>query len=672
MHTRHGRPLLACLIAALFLPATSLAGALDPADRDSATPACTDFYQHANGGWLQRHPVPANRGSISRFDQLTELSLMRQRELLDGMDPASADPTERMLATFWRAGLDEAAIETRGYATLSGVLRRIDGIRRSRDVADTVAALHAQGLPLVFNFGADIDLADFGRTIAYLTQGGLGLPDPDFYRRDDAETRALLGRYRAHIERMLALTGVEQAQLSERSAQVLDVEMRLARASLGLVELRDPYNSYQPTPLRDLERGHRNLRLREFMRAQGLRDLESVSLKHEQFFRSLDGMVAQLPVETWQAYLRFHATQALAPHLGEHFRAAHFEFNGRLLEGRAEQPPRWRQVLETMDRTVGDAIGRVYVARHLDDASRERAEAVVLAVRDRLAEGLQQASWLGTEARAAAAEKMATLRVEVGVPRHWHDYSGLQLDAGAGYTAHVLAAAAFLHGKELARVGDTVELRWPVPTQLPDIGYDLALNRLTVTAAMLQPPVLSADGDAAVDFGALGALAGQQLTHGFDDKGRTIDGTGQFNSWWSEADRNGFRQRVQPLEAQYDRFNALDGVMVSGRITLEGNIADLSGVELAWGAFTAAGHDRGGEVDGLDPAQRFFHAWARAWQRNTSNDELRLRLASDTQSPARFRVNGPLMHQAAFATAFGCAAGSPMVRAEDERIRIWQ
>lgn len=661
-------PLLAgALLACLAVSAT--AQPLDPADRDTATPACTDFYQHANGGWLAANPVPAGRGSFGRFDQLKQTSLQQQRELLDAMDPASSDATEQMLALFWRTGLDEATVEAQGITPLAPLLASIDGIRRPRDVADTLASLHAQGLPLAFNFGADIDLGDFGRTIAYATQGGLGLPDPAYYLREDAETRALLARYRGHVEAVLAQLGVPAAELATQSSWVVGMEMRLAGASLSLIELRDPYHSYKVQPLRELDRRYPNLRLREFARAQGLRDLDSVSLAHERFFQALNGLVGSVPLEEWQAYLRFHTANTMAPHLSQALRGAHFEMYGRLLAGEAEPAPRWLQVLDTMDTAVGDAIGQAYVARHLDDAERERAEAVVEGVRAQLAEGLAEATWLGTEAKAAAAEKLGTLRVEVGVPRHWADFDGLEL-GGNSHASHVLAAAAHRHRQELSRIGQTTELRWPVPTQLPDIGYDLALNRLTVTAALLQPPVLSSDGDAAVDFGALGTLAAQQLTHAFDDKGRTIDGSGRFNNWWSEADRNGFAQRVEPLQGQYDNFNAIDGIRVSGRVTRDGNVADLSGVELAYRALEASGD--AGDVDGSSAAQRFFLSNARMWQRNYRPEELKLRLASETQAPAKFRVNGPLMHQAAFAEAFSCEAGSPMVQPEAQRVVLWR
>lgn len=664
-------PLLACALLAGAASALSTpALALDPADRDGNIAACTDFYQHANGGWLTRHPVPAGRGSISRFDQLKATSLQQQRELLDGM-AVDGGGSEAMLATFWRAGLDEAGIEAQGARPLAPLLAKIDGMRRPRDVADTIAALHAAGMPVAFNFGADIDLADFGQTIAYATQGGLGLPDRDYYLREDAEARALLGRYRGHVQRMLALTGVPADQLAEQSGRVVGIEMRLAAGSLGLVELRDPYHSYKKQALRDLDRRYRNLRLREFTRAQGLGSLESVSLAHEAYFQALNELVGGVDVEHWKSYLRFHTANTLAPHLSQDFRTAHFDLYGRLLAGQSEPAPRWEEVLRTIDASVGDALGQAYVARHLNDADRERAEAVVMAVRDQLAAGLQSAAWLGAEAKAAAAEKLATLRVEVGVPRHWADFSGLAL-TGDSYAAHVLAAARFRHEQELARVGGTTELRWPVPTQLPDIGYDLALNRLTVTAALLQEPVLSSNGDAAVDFGALGTLAGQQLTHAVDDKGRTIDGTGRFNSWWSESDRAGFQQRVAPLEGQYDGFNAIDGIMVSGRVTRDGNVADLSGVELAWAAFDAKHDTAAGVIEGLNPAQRFFHAQARVWQRNYRPDELKMRLASEPQAPAKFRVNGPLMHQAAFAEAFSCADGSAMVRPASDRVVLWQ
>lgn len=662
--------IVSTLLAGLLASPLSAAQGLDPADRDAQAAACTDFYQHANGGWLARSNVPAGRGTWGRFDQLIERSLQQQMELLNGLSP-QAGGRDGMLATFWRSGMDEAGMDAQGAAPLAPMFQRIDGIRRARDVADTIAHLHAQGLPVAFNFGADVDLGDFGRTVAYATQGGLGLPDPVYYTREDRETRALLGRYRGHVERMLALSGVAADQVSTQAGWVLGIEMRMAQSSLGLVQLRDPYSTYKLQPMNTLTRRYGQLRLREFARAQGLGSLDTVSLGHEAFFDTLNSLVANVPVEQWQAYLRFHVTNAMARHLSADFRVAHFDFHGRLLAGRGEPLPRWQQVLQTMDETVGDALGQIYVEAHLSDSDRERAQAVVDAVRDALVAGVQQASWLDDAARTAATEKLNTLGIEVGVPRHWTDFSGLQL-TGSSFAEHVLAAARYRHQQELARIGDTTELRWSVPTQVPNIGYDLALNRLTVSAALLQEPVLSSNGDAAVDFGALGTLAGQQLTHAVDDKGRTIDGTGRFNNWWSDEVRSRFQAMVAPLEVQYDGFNAMAGEMVSGRITRDGNVADLSGVELAWAGFDANHDTSTGSIDGLDPAQRFFHAYARVWQRVYTPQALRMRLSSEPQAPAKFRVNGPLMHQAAFAEAFSCPDDSAMRRSGDQRVVIWR
>lgn len=654
------------LLLTAFCASTALAGnGPDPNDLDPRTPACQDFYQHANGGWLARTVIPAGRGSWSRFDELNQRALERQRALLDAAAASPADDTERLLGDFWASGLDEAAVEAAGARPLAPLLARIDRAGRPRDLPALIADLHARGIPVLFNFGADIDLRDFGRRIAYATQAGLGLPDRDYYLRQDEDARALLGRYRAHIERLLALTGTPAGELGTRSAQVLEIEMRLAAASLGLVELRDPYHAYRPTPLRELDRRYPRLRLADFARAQGLRQLDSVSLAHDRFFQAADGLLAALPTEHWQAYLRFHVANALAPHLSQAFRDAHHALYGELLAGEREPAPRWRQVLATLDAALGDALGRKYVERHLPEAARAEAEAIVIGVRDALARAIDAVDWLGDDARAAAREKLATLRVEVGAPAYGHDHAGLRLDR-RDYAANVLAVAKWRHARELAGIGRQTPLQWRVPPQTPDIAYDPALNRLTVTAAALQPPIFHAGGEPALNHGALGALVGQQLTHAFDAKGRTIDGSGRFRDWWSAEDAQRFEARVAPLVAQYDGYLALGPVRVNGRVTRDENIADLGGVELALSALGAAS---GGTLDARQ-MQRFFLGYATLWQRKYTEDELRLRLATGVHAPAKFRVNGPLANLPAFAEAFGCRAGQPM--ASTAAVALWR
>lgn len=665
------RRALLSLIAACLLSGTAAAQtppAPDAADRDPNAPACTDFYQHANGGWLARTALPAGDGRWSRFDEINRRALEQQRALLEAAAATPKDDLDRLLGAFWASGLDEAAIDAAGAAPLAPVLARIDRIKRLRDVGGAIGELHAQGLPVLFRFGADLDLRDFDRQIAYATQGGLGLPDRDYYLREDADTRALLGRYRAHIERLLALVGTPAAEIETQSGWIVGIEMRLASASLGLVELRDPWSAYKPTSVKELSRRYPNLRLDDFLRAQDLRRLDSLSLAHERFFAAVDSLLAEknatAPVEHWRAYLRFHVANALAPYLSAGFREAQYALYGQLLGGRPAPAPRWQQALASVDLALGDVLGRRYVEAHLSDPARAQAEAVVLGVRDALGRAIAASAWMSDAAKSAAKAKLDALRVEVGQPAQWADYAGLELDRRA-YAANVLAAAKWRHARDLAQIGKAAPRRWRVPTQTPDLAYDLALNRLTVSAALLQPPVFAADAGAAANHGALGMLAGQQLTHGFDALGRTIDASRQLRDWWTPADAEAFAQRTAPLIAQYDAYHALPGIPVNGRQTQGENIADLGGVELAWAAYRRADAKADAEA-----ARRFFYSLARLWQRKLDEESLKLELATGVHAPARFRVNGPLSNLPAFAETFDCKPDQPMRRADP--VALWR
>ncbi len=647
----HRFPLLLLLASASGFAQTPVAS-LDTRNLDTQIAACADFYQYANGGWLKANPIPSGFASWGTFEEMGLQSLLRQRALLETPVAADADASVHALGWLYAAGMDEAAIEAAGAAPLQPLLARIDQIKKPKDVPPALADLHARGIPVLFDFGLNDDLNDPSMRIVYANQGGLGLPDRDYYLREDEATKNLMTAYQGYVERLLTLAGSKDPATD--AAAVLKVETQLARASLTLLQLRDPNNSYRPIGVKELAKRLPNLKWPDYLKRQGIPKLASLSLAHEAFFRQADGLIASLPLEQWRAYLKFHAAHTLAPYLSSGFVQAHDAMYLRTLRGSQEPMPRWRRVLGTVDTLLPQALGQRYLASEFPQPRREAAQAMIDALRAALRARLETAPWLAGEARVAALAKLDALDVKLGGPGMTLSYAGLDLSRGT-YADKVLAATAWLHKLHMAAAGKPrADWQWPQPPQAVNLYYDPARNQLVVPAGIVQAPLFDPAADAAANYGALGALIAHEVFHGFDAIGSGFDAQGRIASWWQAADAEAFAARTKPLEAQYDAYKVLGQAPVSGRLTLAENIADLAGVEIAWDAFQAGKPDPAKKIDGQAPAQRFFLAYAQNWRRNYQDAELQLLSRIDVHAPAPFRVNGPLANFAPFADSFAC------------------
>jgi len=640
---------------------------IDPRQFDTATPACADFYQHATGGWLQANPVPAGFASWGTFEEVGLQGMLQQRALVEAA-ASSDDAATRLLGDLYASGMDEAAVEAAGAAPLAPLLDRIARINKPRDIAPAIADLHARGIPVLFDFGANDDLANPARRIAYANQGGLGLSDRDYYLREDDDTRLLLVAYQGYVERLLALGGSTAA--ASEAEWVLQIERRLARASLSLTQLRDPQASYRIVPVKELDKTYPALHWKKFLKAQGIATVSTISLAHTVFFREADALVRELAPEQWRAYLRFHVTHALAPYLSTGFVEAHDAMYLRTLRGSKEPMPRWRRVLVTVDTLLGPALGQQYLQAHFPPNARAAAETLVEQVRVTLRGKLEHAPWLGTQARQLALEKIDAVDIKLGGPDKKPVYEGLQLSPRT-YAGNVLALVAWLHRRHM-EVIDKVreEWQWAQPAYAVNVYYDAARNQLVLPAGLMQTPVFDPAGDVAANYGALGSIVAHELMRGFDAVGSRFDAQGRLAPWWQAADANAFELRFKPLEAQYAAYPVLGQVKVNGQLTLAENIADLAGVEVALAALKALGSQP--DVGNLSATQRYFYAYARLWQRNYRDEELQLLAQIDVHAPAKWRVNGPLANLDGFAEGFNCKVGpGSMMRTEAERVRVF-
>ncbi len=666
------RPLALALSLALI--ATMTAPAADAAKKKKSAAkkapetslACRDFHAQANADWLTANPVTGS-GMQSALGQLAQRARQQQIDLLTA-DMQVQGGVAKLLGDFWASGIDEAAVERDGANPIAPLLSRVDAIRRSKDIPAAIAALHQVGIPVVFNFSADVDLQDLGRHIGYFSQGGLGLPDPAYYTRADPDTRALLGRYTDYVSKILALTGSKPEQLQADTQAVLDLETRIAQASNPVAALRDPRSNYAPVATASLAKQYKQLQLGDFLKAQGVTD-DSVSLANPALFTQLDRLVGGLKPAQWKTYLRYQIGAAMAPYLSKPWRDIDFALRGRVLRGETAPASRQQQVLDAINLAAGPMVGREYVGRYLPDATRSRAMEVATQVRDALGRGIDRNSWMSAAAKAEAKSKLAKLKIEIGAPARDLDYS-VQPMGRSSFGNNMLIASTWRHREEMRRIGKgNADRRWNVLPQQPALAYDIAQNRLIVTAAMLQAPVLDMSQDAAAQYGAFGAMVGHELTHGFDNTGRLVDASGSVRDWWTPADLAAWNTRTGQLVTQYGAYPwpGLTAVSVNGSQTRDENAADLAGVELAMDALTTTQ-----PALALAGRQAFYQAWAKLWAQQMSGDVATRLAATDVHAPGQWRSNGPLSDQPAFGASFSCKAGTPMQRAADQQVSIWR
>lgn len=657
------------LLLVLALLVSAPANAVDPTLLAPATDACSDFYAYANGSWLASTPVPIGLQSFGLPEMLSERSRNDRRTLLEAAGRAARDPIDVALGTLWAGALDEAAIAGSAQAALAPWLKRIDSAAKPRDLVDLLGAAHAAGLPLLFRLSVAVDSGQPDRRIAYALQGGLGLPERDYYLRHESGTVAVRDAYARYVETLLAASGDPEAP--RNASRVIELETRLARASQSLLQLRDPGNSRRLNRTGELHKRYPNLEWKRYLRAQGLERLELVSLAHIAFFTEANALLTMLPIEHWRAYLRFHLIHQLAPHLDAGIRQANFELFGRVLAGRQSLPQRWEQALATSEALLGPELGLRYSQSRLEPAREAAATRLFDALRAAQRRRIETVEWLQEPARAAALAKLDALRIEIVRPQSAkRALPGLRVDDPVG---NLLSLLALKRSEELQSIGPTTEPAEPLASLTePWLVYRPERNLLQLSPALLQAPLFDPAGDVAANLGALGTLLAHELSHAFDRIGARYDASGKLAPWWGEAETHAHETRATAMVAQYDAYLAVGQVPVDGRLTLDENFADLAGLEIAFEAFANMAAADPPDAEGRSAAQRFFLAFAQASRRAVRDEVLRLTLASELHAPPRWRVNGPLANHRAFAAAFSCSEGSGLVRAAAEQLAIWR
>ena len=665
-------------VAAAPAPVVDMAALKTPiisfqaADLDTNIAACDDLNGFVNAKWLAANPVPADRTTWGSFELLAERSLEIQHALVENLAAqADASGTAKLIGDVWATGMDEAAINAAGLAPIQPMLDEIAAVDSPESIAALIRSSYAKGQAYVFGFGPSPDFKNSTVNIAYAGQAGLGLPDKSYYF--DEKHAGVREAYVAHVANILKLAGADEATAAAQAKDVMAFETRLAGVSMSSEELsRDVSKYYNPVSVADADALTPNFKWSAFFESQGLAAPEMFSLAQPDFHKEVSAMIADVPAATWQAYLRYQAIDNAAPFLSDAFAQENFNFYGKTLRGQQEMQPRWKRVLNTINGQLGEALGEEYVEVAFTPEAKARMQTLVANLGDALKARIEGLEWMGDDTKAKALEKWAAFTPKIGYPDKWRDWSGLSTGRDS-YIGNLIAANEFNYRFNLAKIGQPVDkTEWQMSPQTVNAYYNPLANEIVFPAAILQPPFFDANADDALNYGGIGAVIGHEMIHGYDDQGSRFDAKGNFENWWSDKDKTGFAERTSKLVEQFDAYESIEGLHVSGNLTLGENIADLGGLAVAYDALQRELQTkRVGEIDGYTPDQRFFMNWATVWRRNFKPEELKVRLTTDSHAPANFRAIGAPSNLPAFAQAFSCKEGDAMVRSADKKIAIW-
>ena len=641
--------------------------------RDTTCAPCRDFYQYANGGWTDTALMPAERGRWGNFTELAERNLATLHRLLDSLTAAQTRPgtNEWKVAHYYATCMDSARADADGAKPLAAELARIDAIASVGALRAEVARLHRMGVDALFGFSLAQDAKHSTEIIGDARQGGLGLPERDFYLRTDSTSAALRDAYVAHVARTLELTGVAHATAVDAATRIMAIETQLARVSMTLVERRDPKAVYHKMTVAELTMLAPEVAWPTYFRDVGRPDVQTVNVQQPAFFSTVNEMLTSVPLTDWKSYLRWSYTSAMAPWLGTQFVNEDFGFASRLTGATANRP-RWKRCIAQTDRGLGEALGQVYTRAAFPPEAKAKALALVRNLEGVLTDKLRTLAWMKDSTRRQALAKLAAFRNKIGYPDHWRDYSRLVVRDGP-FVDNVIASTEFETARQLAKIGRPLDRNeWTMTPPTVNAYYNSNRNEIVFPAGILQPPFFDPAADDASNYGAMGAVIGHEMTHGFDDRGRQFDAEGNLRDWWTPSDASSYEQRASLVAKQFDEFVVVDTLHINGKQTLGENIADLGGLRIAYAAMerALAGHPRP-IIDGLTPEQRFFIAFAQVWREVNRPEALRSQLHTDVHSPGKWRVNGPLANIPEFAQAFGCHAGDPLVRPDSLRAEIW-
>lgn len=638
---------------------------------DPAVSACDNFFLHACGVWQKENPIPGDQARWGNFNALADRNLNLLHEILDAA-VKNPQPETAKIANFYAACMDEAGVDAKGLAPLSPVLSRINDLKDKQGLGALVGYLHDQGVNALFGFGRMQKFSDAVQTIAAAGQGGLGLPERDFYFKDDDKTKEQRAAYLAHVQKMFELSGTAPDAAKAKAATVLAFETKLAEASMTRLERRDPSKLDNPTNFADFAKVTPTLDWNAYVAAIGTPTFSEMNVGQPKFFQALEVTLTQTSLDDIKTYLTWHTLRDNAQWLPTAFGEEAFNFYGRTLNGTKEQRPRWKRCVAATDNALGEDLGKYFVEKAFGPEHKTRMLTMVGDVQAALKDRISGLPWMGDATKAKAHEKLANMPNKIGYPDKWRDYSALTIAEG-DLLGNVARANAFEQRRQLGRIGqprDSTE--WGMTPPTVNAYYSPQQNNINFPAGILQPPFFDFTADDAYNYGAIGGVIGHEIIHGFDDQGRKFAGDGNLTDWWTAEDAKGFNERAQCLIDQYSGFAAAEGVNLNGKQTLGENTADNGGLSVALAALKRRLGDKGmkQKIGGLSPEQRLFYGWANVWCAHERPEFRRLQAQTGVHSLPEYRVNGTLSNMPEFAKAFNCKPGTAMNRGE-KACKVW-
>jgi endothelin-converting enzyme/putative endopeptidase len=629
---------------------------------DKSVDPCVNFYQYACGSWMKKNPIPADQAMWGRFNELMDRNRDILHEILEQASKPAAgrDATTQKIGDYYAACLDEKAIDAKGLAPLRPELDRISNLTDKAQLADEIARLHAIGVGALFQFNSGQDFKDSNAVIAQFDQGGLGLPDRDYYLKDDPKSVELRQKYVVHVQRMLELTGEKPDQAKADAAAIVQFETALAKGSLDLVSRRDPDKIYHKMGKPELAALSPAFRWNEYFAATGAPAFQSINVSYPEFVKTINATVEGAPLAVWKTYFTWQLVHSSSAYLPAPFARETFDFYGKTLSGTEAMRPRWKRCVDFTDQELGEALGRSYVEKTFGAEGKARTLKMVDALEKALGEDIEKLDWMTPATKQQALVKLKAVTNKIGYPDRWRDYSSVAIkpDDPLGNS---FRADDFEFHRELNKIGKPVDrLEWDMTPPTVNAYYDPQMNNINFPAGILQPPFFYTNVDDAVNFGGIGMVIGHELTHGFDDQGRQFDPRGNLKDWWTPKDAEEFQQRAACLADEYGGFSVAPGAFVNGKLTLGENTADNGGARVALMALLNTIGDKTAKIDGYTPEQRFYLSFGQIWCENARQEALRLQVQTNEHSPPEFRVNGVVVNMPEFQKAFSCKPGQPM------------
>ncbi len=665
---------LTTMIACNNHPKEDKAVLIDPTNLDTTVTPQSNFFMYVNGGWIKKYPIPASESAWGSFKEIEENN---HKILKDVLEAAAADTkaetgsNTRKVGDFYATGIDSVKLNSDGIKPLAAEFEKINGIKDMQGVMEAIARFQRSFLSPLYTFYADQDQMNSSKVVSYLYQGGVSMPDKDYYLKDDAAMQKIREEYVKHIEKMFVFCGDKPEVAKANAEKVMHIETELARSQRSRVDLRDPYKNYNKKSIAQLT-NETGIDWKSQLATIGVPNTDSIIVGQPEFLVTAGELLKKVSVDDWKTYLRWKLIVAAAPYLSDPIVNENFHFFETVLNGTKELKPRWKRSLQTIDRLMGEALGEVYIQKAFAGDAKQRVLDMVNNMQGVFRDRIKALQWMGDSTKQQAVVKLDKFMKKIGYPDKMRDYSKLDIGRDS-YAMNVMHASEFEFNRMIAKIGKPVDkTEWGMSPPTVNAYYNPSLNEIVFPAGILQPPFYDPGADDAMNYGAMGAIIGHEMTHGFDDQGRQYDAEGNLKNWWTSDDAVKFKDVAGKIVSQFDQYTILDSIHINGALTQGENIADLGGVRIAYEAFKKTKEGQSTEkIDGFTPDQRFFIAWAQAWRVSRRPESAKQRIITDPHSPGMWRCNGPLSNMPEFYAAFNVKPGDKMYRDDKDRVVIW-